>query len=228
MKKTNGFRGFTLIELLVVIAIIGLLAGMLLPSIGRALERARRTRCAANVRGIGMALILYADDNDGHFPPPVTPASDIAQEPARARFAYLYKDTYIKTPMVLICPDRKDHHVPTGFPEDVRTATLAELTPGVDNCSYGWDPDKSRIADEDVALVADRPDDAHGGRDDQDNPDTAPDGNSSNHGKDGQNAFCMDGSVSWLSTPKSAGGGDPNIFSGDPSNNSISDANIDQ
>ena len=172
-----------------------------------------------------MALILYADDNDGRFPGPVD-AGSAATEPARARFAYLYQKAYMKTPTLLICPDRKDHHVPVGFPEDVRTATLAELAPGVDSCSYGWDPDKTRVADEDTVLVADRPEDDAGARD-QDSSDGET-GNSPNHGKDGQNAFCLDGSVSWLSTPKSASGSDPNIFSGDPSNDSVSDANVDQ
>jgi prepilin-type N-terminal cleavage/methylation domain-containing protein/prepilin-type processing-associated H-X9-DG protein len=61
-------KAFTLIELLVVVAIIALLISILLPSLSRARELAKRAVCASNQRGIGQGMHIYANDNREWFP----------------------------------------------------------------------------------------------------------------------------------------------------------------
>lgn len=67
-KIHSNTKGFTLIELLVVIAIIGILLGLLLPALTRAKAKARETACLNNLKQIGIAVMLYADDNKGFLP----------------------------------------------------------------------------------------------------------------------------------------------------------------
>src|SRR5438270_7124865 len=77
-------KAFTLIELLVVIAIIAILAAILFPVFAKAREQARKTACTSNVKQLGLAWMMYVQDNDETFPPtnsPTAPTPEWALRP---------------------------------------------------------------------------------------------------------------------------------------------------
>ena len=104
MKK----RGFTLIELLVVIAIIAILAAILLPALARAREAARRASCQSQVKQMGLALIMYAQNNREYLPCAWSNATTLFTSPAQYSYncdwmAYLLPK-YVKDGKLFYCP----------------------------------------------------------------------------------------------------------------------------
>ena len=72
--------GFTLIELLVVVAIIGILAGILLPALAKAKEKGYQAQCINGFKQMGLAIQMYADDNEDSLPGPVFAAGYISYD----------------------------------------------------------------------------------------------------------------------------------------------------
>src|SRR5258706_620908 len=96
-------RAFTLVELLVVIAIIAILAAMLLPSLGRAKEAAKRIACLNSMRQLGMSASMYADENEGQYTPRMIPFW-----PDRLR-------PYFTVTNLLICPSDRGNIVDRSY-----------------------------------------------------------------------------------------------------------------
>ncbi len=105
VKSQTHHRGgtlqkFSLIELLIVVAIIAMLAGMLLPALNKARERAHLINCASNIRQIGTTLAIYTSDSHDFYPP-----YSANGDPVTENWPHILRaNNYLTSGKLLYCP----------------------------------------------------------------------------------------------------------------------------
>jgi prepilin-type N-terminal cleavage/methylation domain-containing protein/prepilin-type processing-associated H-X9-DG protein len=223
-SRARRKRGFGIIELLVVIGIIALAIAMLMPSLCRSRETANRVKCASNLRSVGQAMLLYANDNKGAYPratfvegalPTWGTAAPAPNDVSAALFILLR--TQDITPEVFVCPSSNAEKWDFGGGSNT-AMNWSNWTDVNRNLSYsyhnpyskyhqpGGPPEPEMLAVE-FAVAADINPGVGGNYSDVTAVTTTSSArdmkraNSKNHDEDGQNVLYGDGHVSFEQNP---------------------------
>jgi prepilin-type N-terminal cleavage/methylation domain-containing protein/prepilin-type processing-associated H-X9-DG protein len=213
----NARRGFTLIELLVVMGIIAVLMGLIFPVIENARHQSYKAKCANNLRQLGMAVSVYANENAGSYPrtrytpgvAPVAGTGAASPDPFAAggpqpndvtAAVYLLRRTQATPAEMFICPyndvttfeaDAADPQSHSNFSDYRKNLGYSFANPYPDDTASRAGYGLNRHVGASFAVAADL------------NPGTRAKsaGNSRNHEDEGQNVLYGDGHVTWEQSP---------------------------
>jgi prepilin-type N-terminal cleavage/methylation domain-containing protein len=182
-RKIRSSPGFTLVELLVVITIIAILAGLLTPIVGKAIQSGNKTACGNNLRQIGIAAQAYAGTNR-IYPWAKGLGSGkntiSTEDEALACLQLLYQYNFLDDPKIYIC--RSAPESPAEEIEDL-TERQKDFQLQPQNCSYTWRNKITTSNDNSSTIISA---DKRGPHDDP-----------PNH-KDGLNVVTMNGQVTFI------------------------------
>ncbi|HVM61736.1 MAG TPA: DUF1559 domain-containing protein [Verrucomicrobiae bacterium] len=171
MATISKLKGFTLIELLLTLLIIAILSAMLLPALMQPREKARRANCLSNLKQLGLAISMYAQENGGRCP------AD-SSSPTLLGSLQLLSNS-IGSVKILWCPS--DHHIhytaEPGFPDLTNNNLSYSYVP---NLTWGDRPDSIVALDRIYATTSGSQWPISG-----------------NHGGGGGNVLFGDGHVAW-------------------------------
>jgi prepilin-type N-terminal cleavage/methylation domain-containing protein/prepilin-type processing-associated H-X9-DG protein len=115
-QRAFGPGAFTLVELLVVISVIAILASLIMPTVGRVKAKARDTQCLNNLKQLGIAVVLYAEENGNKLPKAeLKPSNPIDSKNPDPRLRDLLARYLANNAEVFRCPaDKQDYFVKEG------------------------------------------------------------------------------------------------------------------